>query len=67
MCLVHCPQRGHVIRVSWLMVFTIVYIKTMRREHFDIYVNLAEVDNQHSPRDPLTMALIRALIDIIII
>ena len=45
----HCPQRVHVIHVSWLTVFTIVDIETMQRKQFNIYVNLAEVDSQHLP------------------
>ena len=44
-----CPQHARLIRISWLTVFTIVDLKIMRREQFNIYVNLAEVDYQHSP------------------
>ena len=48
----HRPQRLHMIRISWLKVFTIVDIETMLREHFNIYLNLAEVDYQQLPSIP---------------
>ena len=69
----HCPQCKHMIRVAWSTVFTIVDIENMRRKHFNIYVNLAEVDYQQSPSIPAssglpsTIVLSRALIDIIIL
>ena len=59
------------VRARDTHLLTIVNIKTIQREHFDIYVNLAEVGYQQllSISAPLIMPMVlsRALIDIIII